>query len=173
METDRVKCNQCDWQGYDSELTPFKEDGKFGDGYGGYGCPNCKTDEYLMDIEEPEKWLAVTDSTDKDGNPVWDVEFRDNDGGGMIATINNCRADLSKDIAERIASLPDIEQQKDELLKDYDGAITKFDNCRGCLARTLEKLGIDPNNCPEDMIWHEWLIEQLDSANITKDNPDS
>ncbi len=121
--------------------------------------------------EEPEQWIAVEDGVDKDGNVIWDVEFRDNDGGGMIATVNNCRADKSKDIAERIASLPDVEKQRDELLKDYDGAITKFDNCSLYLARTLEKLGVNPNECPEDREWHEWLIEQLDKADITN-NPD-
>lgn len=49
METNKVKCCNCNWKGIDEDLTRFEEDGKFGDGYGGYGCPNCKTDEYLTD----------------------------------------------------------------------------------------------------------------------------
>ena len=48
-----VRCNNCMWTGQEDDLKPFEEDGKFGDGCGGYGCPNCKTDEYLMDIISP------------------------------------------------------------------------------------------------------------------------
>jgi len=49
---EKVKCNNCSWIGEEEDLTPFAEDGKFGDGFGGFGCPKCKTDEYLTDIEE-------------------------------------------------------------------------------------------------------------------------
>ncbi len=48
MET--VKCNNCDFIGTEDDLKPFEENGKFGDGAGGYGCPNCKTDAYLADL---------------------------------------------------------------------------------------------------------------------------
>ena len=47
----KVKCLNCGWTGCEEYLKPFTEDGKFGDGAGGYGCPNCKTDEYLIDAE--------------------------------------------------------------------------------------------------------------------------
>ncbi len=47
----QVKCTNCEWQGSEEELIICKEDGKFGDGYGFWGCPNCKTDAYLADVE--------------------------------------------------------------------------------------------------------------------------
>jgi len=45
-----VKCNNCGWKGIEQNLEIFFEDGEYGDGYGGKGCPKCKTDEYLMDF---------------------------------------------------------------------------------------------------------------------------
>ncbi len=41
---DLVKCCNCKWQGTEEDLTQFDDIG------GGYGCPNCKTDEFLMDV---------------------------------------------------------------------------------------------------------------------------
>ena len=46
----RVKCNKCDWRGEEDDLEYFTD----ADG-GSYGCPNCMTDENLMDIEAKEK----------------------------------------------------------------------------------------------------------------------
>lgn len=50
----KIRCNMCYWVGDEDELTlvkldnddPTKVDDEFID-----ACPNCKTDEYLMDIE--------------------------------------------------------------------------------------------------------------------------
>jgi len=48
-----VRCNNCDWEGYENDLEiiedTFKEE-RF-DRLFLKGCPNCKTDDYLMDIE--------------------------------------------------------------------------------------------------------------------------
>ena len=44
---DTVKCCNCEWQGLETDLVQFDD----ADG-GGYGCPNCKTDEYLLDLLE-------------------------------------------------------------------------------------------------------------------------
>ena len=41
-----VKCCNCGWRGQEKDLTQFDD----ADG-GGFGCPNCKTDYYLMDFE--------------------------------------------------------------------------------------------------------------------------
>jgi NAD-dependent SIR2 family protein deacetylase len=41
-----VKCNMCEWQGNEDDLVLFTDE----DGMG-KGCPDCKTDAYLMDIE--------------------------------------------------------------------------------------------------------------------------
>lgn len=73
METNKCKCNNCDWEGDDEDLTlvefdvndeeetptatecknghinRLKEEPKERDFL--KGCPNCLTDEYLMDIE--------------------------------------------------------------------------------------------------------------------------
>jgi len=57
METlfDSVKCNWCDWQGNEDELGTFNEpnpiDKQDKTLHFFRGCPNCKTDSYLMDIE--------------------------------------------------------------------------------------------------------------------------
>jgi len=40
-----VKCNNCDWEGMNSDLIDFSDE--HGEGK---GCPNCKTDAYLSDI---------------------------------------------------------------------------------------------------------------------------
>ena len=48
----KVKCCNCNFVGIDDDLIPFKENGKFGDGYGSYGCPNCHTDAYLSTEDE-------------------------------------------------------------------------------------------------------------------------
>lgn len=41
-----VRCNMCEWEGYENDLVSYEdEDGFFN------GCPNCKTDYYLMDIK--------------------------------------------------------------------------------------------------------------------------
>jgi|GEM_PF-4603408 len=44
LPPDEVKCTKCNWTGWESDLVicwegeyPFK------------GCPNCKTDDFLMD----------------------------------------------------------------------------------------------------------------------------
>ena len=47
----QLKCNNCGWRGTDKELVEVPEDGRYGDGYGFKGCPVCKTDWALMDIE--------------------------------------------------------------------------------------------------------------------------
>ena len=73
METNNCKCNNCDWEGNEEDLTlvefdvndeeetptatecknghinRLKEEPKEIDFL--KGCPNCLTDEYLMDIE--------------------------------------------------------------------------------------------------------------------------
>ena len=41
-----VKCNNCDWEGYENDLEIFEDEGGFFK-----GCPNCETDSYLMDIK--------------------------------------------------------------------------------------------------------------------------
>jgi len=53
------------------------------------------------------------------------------------------------------------------LLEDYQKAVGKFDNCRGCLARIAEKLNIElPNEAPKGVAeWHEHLIFELDKWN--------
>lgn len=52
-----------------------------------------------------------------------------------------------------------------KLTQDYDDCVEKFDNCRACLSRTVEKLGLEVNP-PNDTIWHTWLIQQLDSWQV-------
>ena len=72
----KVKCCNCDWEGDDETLSLFETKGDGTDTivaeepYGSFvkrysesvanphffkGCPNCKTDGYLMDIDEEEK----------------------------------------------------------------------------------------------------------------------
>lgn len=48
-----VKCNNCGWEGYENNLEIFEDDCKEQrfDRPFFKGCPNCETDDYLMDIE--------------------------------------------------------------------------------------------------------------------------
>ena len=50
-ENSEIRCNKCMWTGKEDELVRCKEEGKYGDGYGFKGCPNCKTDWALMDTK--------------------------------------------------------------------------------------------------------------------------
>ncbi len=43
---DTVKCCNCEFKGTDENLIAFEDERG-----AGWGCPNCKTDEYLMDLE--------------------------------------------------------------------------------------------------------------------------
>jgi len=58
-------------------------------------------------------------------------------------------------------------------LKDYQEVVEKFDACRGCLARTAEKLGIElPNEAPTGVSdWHEHLIYELDKWQPQQEKP--
>lgn len=40
-----VKCNNCNWEGLNSDLVKFEDE----NGVGG-GCPHCKTDSYLTNL---------------------------------------------------------------------------------------------------------------------------
>ncbi len=43
----KIRCNMCWWHGNENDLIKGKDkDGSFD------GCPNCKTDHYLTDLEE-------------------------------------------------------------------------------------------------------------------------
>lgn len=44
-EKPEVKCNMCEWEGMEDDLE-LLYDGEYYN-----GCPKCKTDAYLMDIE--------------------------------------------------------------------------------------------------------------------------
>ena len=49
MDKNTVKCVMCEWQGVEEDLI-FGEDEE-----GGFhGCPKCKTDNYLMDVDYEE-----------------------------------------------------------------------------------------------------------------------
>jgi hypothetical protein len=42
-----IKCNNCNWTGTGDDLEILKDDfGKF------VGCPECKTDKYLVDLDD-------------------------------------------------------------------------------------------------------------------------
>lgn len=46
------QCTNCDWTGFEEDLIEYNETSKVDNITLEYfkGCPNCKTDEYLMDI---------------------------------------------------------------------------------------------------------------------------
>ncbi|MCK4448475.1 MAG: hypothetical protein KAW56_15515, partial [Candidatus Marinimicrobia bacterium] len=54
---DLVKCCNCGWRGLEGELVSFSDDSG-----GGYGCPNCKTDEYLSDVigDKMDNFVKIT-----------------------------------------------------------------------------------------------------------------
>ena len=47
-----VQCNNCMWTGFEEDLVMYNETSKVDNTTLEYfkGCPNCKTDNYLMDI---------------------------------------------------------------------------------------------------------------------------
>jgi len=56
LEVQKVRCNMCEWKGDEDELELLPDGfSKLGDRMWMNGCPTCKTDEYLMDIEGGEK----------------------------------------------------------------------------------------------------------------------
>jgi hypothetical protein len=46
-----VRCNMCEWEGYEEDLELIEEesDNDFDRSFF-RACPNCKTDDYLMDL---------------------------------------------------------------------------------------------------------------------------
>ena len=49
-----VRCNNCGWEGYENDLklfTDLSDNNVSHDIQYFKGCPECKTDDYLMDIE--------------------------------------------------------------------------------------------------------------------------
>ena len=54
-----------------------------------------------------------------------------------------------------------MDEEIEKVRDDYAQLLTKFDECRGCLARISEKLGL-PAEPEGDKDWHILLIEQLD-----------
>jgi len=59
---DKVKCNNCDWVGYELQLNIV-----FSDGENIEVCPICKKGDCLMDIENDFK-KPIVESTRTDGN---------------------------------------------------------------------------------------------------------
>ena len=49
---DKVRCNMCEWEGYEEDLALLNETSNVDNTTLEYfkGCPNCKTDKYLQDI---------------------------------------------------------------------------------------------------------------------------
>ena len=47
-----IQCNNCNWTGFEEDLVMYNETSKVDNTTLEFfkGCPNCKTDKYLMDI---------------------------------------------------------------------------------------------------------------------------
>jgi len=70
--------------------------------------------------------------------------------------------------------VPKLPKQED-IDKDYSRVVDKFDDCRATLAWVVEQLGLNPNDPPEDMDWHEYLIKAVEEnlpKNIKKRKTD-
>ena len=70
METS-IRCNMCYWEGSEEELKTFVDlsDNDISHDVGYFsGCPNCETDDYLMDIseEETQEYLDENDYGDEE-----------------------------------------------------------------------------------------------------------
>lgn len=51
----RVGCNNCGWEGEEEDLKDFTDlEGQHKEILYFKGCPNCKTDSYLVDIVDGE-----------------------------------------------------------------------------------------------------------------------
>lgn len=58
-----------------------------------------------------------------------------------------------------------IQRERDEARDDYGRVSNKFDECRAALARRYERdTGKNAFDCPDDKLWHAWLIEQSDAS---------
>jgi hypothetical protein len=56
-----------------------------------------------------------------------------------------------------------LKSQRDEAISDYSSVVYKFDDCRAMLAAILNRLGINPNDTPDNEdAWHTWMIKELE-----------
>ena len=51
----KIRCNNCYWEGEEEDLKDFVDLESKKEVLYFKGCPNCKTDEYLMDLVEEKK----------------------------------------------------------------------------------------------------------------------
>jgi len=54
MKNIYLRCNMCEWEGIEDELVLYEKGTLtiLGEIIYFKGCPNCKTDDYLMDLED-------------------------------------------------------------------------------------------------------------------------
>ena len=79
-----VRCTNCMWEGKEEDLKIWTDlGGETTEVEYFKGCPNCKTDEYLMDIMEKEpKYLAPENKTlcESSSNGMHDWEWDEDRG---------------------------------------------------------------------------------------------
>lgn len=132
-------------------LFNFTEDGKYGDGFGGKGCPNCKTDAYLADIEPapvkhtpgPWEWTNEFKTTDnrqtysllgKNGYGILSCDGLENSPqcfGGTEGTANAHLIAAAPDLLEALIKLRKVAAEMGtdpvirEAIEQSDAAIAK------------------------------------------------
>ena len=99
---------------------------------------------------------------------IYSQGIQDSYDGPYVVIIKNGLPVSDDDVQE---DLERMQQRIEQLKDDYINIVGKFDNCRGCIAWTLEKLGKNPSKQPDDeqREWHEWLIEELQKEVEDKD----
>ena len=64
MEKNTVRCNWCDWEGTEDDLVTCVDlsDKEIGHDINYFkGCPNCRADDYLIDIEIKNMAIQIID----------------------------------------------------------------------------------------------------------------
>lgn len=86
-----VRCNQCGWQGIEDELiaTLCADDGE-----PCRGCPNCRTDGHLIDVEQDRVHHRITIRRADLPWPAYTWHDDASDGGGHAETIEEARRQI-------------------------------------------------------------------------------
>ncbi len=126
-----VKCCNCSWNGCEDGLVKFGEEGQYGDGYGGYGCPNCKTDEFLADVEKPKPqhttgpWKANQPMQFQKDPIFWHVDVIS--GGVRVAQVSGIGKEAAQANAKLIEKAPKLLTTLKELIAEIEtDAVPQF-----------------------------------------------
>lgn len=150
-ENAKIKCNNCDWQGDEEDLTLFEYDTtdeketvtSEEDSHGiikthsprpakqGFfkGCPNCKTDGHLMDIEPPTPVSELPEQTEWNLPETINYDYpnigdpQDHNPGICLAEMfvcenpNDREEEMAQEICKRYNAYPKLQSDNADMIK--------------------------------------------------------